>query len=51
MSQNQTIWLVKRPLRPKRKNQTDKLLETTESVCCFYGKNQILGQLSFGKLI
>ena len=37
MSQNQTIWLVKRPLRPKRKNQTDKLLETTESVCCFYG--------------
>ena len=35
---NQALWLAKKTLGPKLKNQSVKLLERTESICCFWGK-------------
>ena len=36
MLQNHAIWLAKRIFGPKLKNHTVKLLEMTESICCFH---------------
>ena len=36
MLKNQTIWLAERFLGSKLKNQTVKLLEIAQSICCFY---------------
>ena len=34
---NQAVWLAEKIFEPKLKNQTIKIYEMIESICCFYG--------------